>query len=72
MNTYALRDSWQSIDIRGDEVGVLRKHTNMQEKEEGRSQVKHTTHTEENEGKRGGEGRSLCSMIYGSSSALSI
>lgn len=26
MNTYALRDGWQSIDIRGDEVGVLRKH----------------------------------------------
>lgn len=30
------------------------KNTNMQEKEEGRSQVKHTTHTEENEGKSGG------------------
>lgn len=26
MNTYTLRDSWQSIDIRGDKVGVLQKH----------------------------------------------
>lgn len=26
MSTYTLWDSWQSIDIRGDEVGVLRKH----------------------------------------------
>lgn len=71
MNTYTLRDSWQSIDIRGDEVGVLRKHKHAGERR-GRSQVKHTTHREENEGKRGEKGRSLCSMIYGSSSALSI
>lgn len=31
-NTYTLRDSWQSIDIRGDEVGVLRKHKHAGER----------------------------------------
>lgn len=39
-STYTLRDGWQSIDIRGNEVGVLqkqRKHTNMLGNEEGRS-----------------------------------
>lgn len=75
MSTYTLRDGWQSIDIRGNEVGVLQKQKHTQtcwKKEEGRSQVKHSTYSEENEGKRGEKGRSLCSMIYGSSSALSI
>lgn len=51
MHTYTLRDSWQSIDIRGDEVGVLRKHKH-EEKEEGRSRARHGAHAGENEGKR--------------------
>lgn len=32
MHTYTLRDGWQSIDIRGDEVGVLQKHKHAGER----------------------------------------
>lgn len=36
MNTYTLRDSWESIDIRGDEIGVLQKtQTCRRKKREG-------------------------------------
>lgn len=70
MNTHALRDSWQSIDIRGDEVGVLQKHKHAGER---RGKVtSEAYHSQRREEGKGGEGRSLCSMIYGSSSALSI
>lgn len=71
MNTYTLRDSWQSIDIRGDEVGVLRKHKHAGERRGKVTSEAYHSHRRE-WGEEGGKGRSLCSMIYGSSSALSI
>ncbi len=72
MNTHALRDSWQSIDIRGDEVGVLRKHKHAGERRGKVTSEAYHSHGRERGEEGGGEGRSLCSMIYGSSSALSI
>lgn len=47
VSTYALRDSRESIDIRGDEIGVLR------EKSEKHTHTERHTNTEE---KRKGEG----------------
>lgn len=34
--THTLRDGWQSIDIRGNEVGVLRKRQRCRRKRRGR------------------------------------
>ncbi len=51
MNTHALRDSWQSIDIRGDEVGVLRKH-----KHAGERRGKVTSEAYHSHGRERGEG----------------
>lgn len=45
--TYTLRDSWQSIDIRGDEVGVLRKHKHAGERRGKVTSEAHHSHRRE-------------------------
>lgn len=51
MNTYTLRDSWQSIDIRGDEVGVLQKHKHAGERRgKVTSEAYHSNRRERGEG----------------------
>lgn len=85
LSTYTLRDSRESIDIRGDEIGVLRRkkkkpHTQTRRRKKGEGHKWSIPLTQEkNEGQGvcggvgvGGRDHSLCSMIYGSSSALSI
>lgn len=63
MNTHALRDGREPVDIWGDEVGVLGKNTNMREKEKRRSQVRHATPSlERTEG--GGGARPTFTLFY--------